>query len=190
MQKPFGPPFRARFINIVQTFGARIRRDIRGAAAVEFALILPFLLILLTGLVELTNYMMVSRKIVASTQVVGDLVGVEISVNAGKMNNIFAATSSLLAPFSTNQFRIAVASVRYDQNTGVASEDWQSVFNSGSIANSAVIGDGFGGPGDSVIVVQADYTYVPLVSSVFPLDLSITETAFVRPRRVRFVDFN
>jgi Flp pilus assembly protein TadG len=53
---------------------ARFRRDRNGVAATEFALILPVMLVMYVGAVEITDAVYVDRRVTLTTRVVGDLI--------------------------------------------------------------------------------------------------------------------
>ncbi len=89
----------------------RLRRDDRGVAAVEFALLLPLMITLYIGSTEITQGVLASRKMAILSRSLSDLVAQQPSgitspcTTAGlcdtTMTSIFSAASAIMSPFST-----------------------------------------------------------------------------------------
>jgi len=106
--------------NAAERCRSLIRRaggDARGVAAVEFALILPLMLVLYIGTAELTSALMANRKMTVVARALSDLVAQETDENNGvtetTLNNIFAAASAIMSPFDTAHLQMTVSSVRF-----------------------------------------------------------------------------
>jgi Flp pilus assembly protein TadG len=83
----------------------RLRRATDGVAAVEFALILPFMLMLYLGSAETTQAVMASRKAAVSVKTLSDLVSQQASntnMTDDTMGNIFNAASTIMQPFGSD----------------------------------------------------------------------------------------
>ena len=75
---------------------SRIRglwRDRKGVAALEFAMLLPLLVILLIAIIEVSNLHLAGRKATVAAQSAADLAAQERFVNATKLGDIVAAVS-------------------------------------------------------------------------------------------------
>ena len=94
----------------------RFRRDQRGVAAVEFALIAPVLIAMYFGLAEYCQAMMADRKATHVASSIGDLVAQSDQVTAADLADIFAIGKPLIAPFPTTDLKIRVASVKNTNN--------------------------------------------------------------------------
>lgn len=101
-------------------------RDRRGAAAVEFALIIPTIMLLYYGMVEGTQAMLAKRRAGYLTTAVGDLVTQKAQVSTQEVLNIFDASTAVLKPFPTEDLSIRVTSIQMDAN-GVPSQVWTIV---------------------------------------------------------------
>jgi Flp pilus assembly protein TadG len=87
----------------------RLLRESRGVAALELALTLPVLVLLMMGMVEIFFYMGASLRVEAATQLAADLITRQKKVNTGtgptsstSMSDIFAAALLLLSPLPTS----------------------------------------------------------------------------------------
>ena len=81
-------------------------RNQAGVAAVEFALILPSLLLLYVGTVEIGQGMTVARKLNNVAVVTADLMAQSESLSTDDMSDIFAAAKATLAPYNTTGLKI------------------------------------------------------------------------------------
>ncbi len=174
-------------------------RDRSGVAAIEFALILPVMLLLFIGSFETTNLVLASMKLEASAETAADLVAqtrVNTVLQSTDFTNITNAAKQVLTPLPTSgsQLKIAYASVTY--STGSAVIDWHVEVNSATaittanIPNSASLanlGSQTSGSTDSVIIVRLSYAYSSPISYVLNSSYTLTESAFNRPRYMNCV---
>ncbi|HEY9079910.1 TadE/TadG family type IV pilus assembly protein [Magnetovibrio sp.] len=165
----------------------RFVRHERAIAATEFALILPFLLLLLMGIIEFSNVMTVERKLLNSMQTAADLIGQYTDVSDADLTEIYTAARLTMSPYSTTPMTIGIASVRFDDTTGAPSLDWSSGWNGGAVVNPTTLAAGHGEAGASIIIVSGVYTYTPLISLVMPSNLTLEEISYMRPRKVQYV---
>jgi len=162
-------------------------RNERGVAATEFALVLPFLLLLLMGVIEFSNVMTVERKLLNSMQTAADLVGQQTDVTDADLANIFTAAELTMSPFDTTPLTVGIASVIFDDTTGAPTLDWSSGYNGGEVLNPTTLAAGRGEPGASIIIVSGVYSYTPLIDLILPNALSLEEISYMRPRKVMSV---
>jgi Flp pilus assembly protein TadG len=148
-----------------------LRHDQSGLAAVEFALILPIMLLLFLGSFETTNLVLAYMKLEASAETAADLVAqtrVNTVLQSTDFTNITNAAKQVLSPLPTSGalLKVAFASVTY--STGSAVIDWHTEVNSATpittanIPNNASLanlGNQTNGSTDSVIIVTLTYSY-------------------------------
>ena len=94
----------------------RFAGDRRGVAAVEFALILPLMIAMYFGALEITDALTANRRVTLATQTVGDLVAQSAVITDHDMTDIFAATAAVMAPFDASKLKMRVTSVVADSN--------------------------------------------------------------------------
>jgi Flp pilus assembly protein TadG len=170
----------------------RFQRDERGLAAVEFALVAPIMILLYTGLAELTMAMMAERQAAHSASIVGDLVAQSTAMNAAQMNDIFNVGNAIMKPFPANTLNFRVTSVKADVN-GVPKVVWSQGHGLGAMTAGATV-SGFPAnllqPGDSVIEADVAYTYSSPIMQVLPTPITYSNSFYLKPRRVTEVPFS
>lgn len=189
----------------------RLRTFARGAsgmAAVEFALIAPFMMVLFFGLVELCNALNAHQKVTSVASTAADLTGQAKSVTAADLADIFAASSAIMTPFSASDVSIVVTSIGGSGQRNVGKVLW-SVTNGHGVAHNAGDTIDIGNPatlnaGDigllpadcasgaqcSLILAEVSYTYRSSYAKIITGDLPMTDTFYTKPRRVIAVACN
>lgn len=155
-----------------------------GLAAVEFALLLPLMITLYFGTIEVTNMVTASRRAANVASTAADLTAQAMSVSNADMTDIFAASTAIMSPFSTASLSITVTSVVADasNNPKVA---WSSTLNgtARSVGSAMTLPAGLTTAGSSVIVAEVRYSYSSPVGTFLKDILTFNETAYLKPRR-------
>lgn len=162
---------------------SRLARDRGGIVAVEFALVLPTLMVLFIGTYEAANLVRIKMKFDEAAPAIATLVALQNPSQTGTLTNDFCnGAADMLAPFSTSGLNVEVASVT--NNNGTTSVDWTANCNNLSnpqtpttLASGLVPNNG-----DSVIIVQTSYTYSAPVHMVLGSSYTFTNNGFARPR--------
>ena len=168
-------------------------RNRQGMAAVEFALLLPILILIWGGIVELSTAHFVGRKVALATQTIADLVAQEKSVTTALLDNNVRAGAAILFPYPANTLTIQIQSIVSDDN-GKIKSDWLhtapiAAQGSGSIPPEA---KNLLTKNDSTIYVKVDYIHTPVLGPLIPEFeiFTITEEAFAKPRRTNIIPKN
>ena len=181
----------------------RFRRDERGNAAVEFALIVPFLITLYFGSLEAGAAYTADKRVNSISATVGDLIGQWDPTNDGTLTTTttgtlpgyFAAATGILPPYPTTDLKILVSLV-WVKSDGTSKVIW-------SKSNDSVKypvrqqGASFGplyktgttptemnitAQGGCVIASEVSYLYKPLLGVVFNTTLTLSHTNYFIPR--------
>ena len=165
----------------------RIVRDRRGVSAVEFALILPTMIVLYLGIAETGNAITVYRRMSTIASTAADLTAQTKTVSTADLNDIVSASSAILSPYPTSPLKIVLSSVVADANNNGKVAWSYSNKGSGRAANSAYpVPAGLTEPSSSVIVAEITYAFTPLVdlkSFYSPGSFNMKRTFYSRPRR-------
>jgi Flp pilus assembly protein TadG len=161
-----------------------LRGDRTGAALVELALILPILLTLYMGSFEVTRLVLANMKLSNAAQTMANLIAGQDTVSPSLMADFYSGTKLVMAPFSGTPLQVASASVKFNSG-GTRTLVWSDTEGSATaIANATTLASGMGNSGDSVILVQATYTYTSPIHYVLPVSFTLSQLAYARPRNV------
>ena len=156
-----------------------------GVAAVEFSLILPLMLVLYFGSVEVTQAVRASRKVDLVAGALANLASQQLTCSTGSAtacltetdmtgsNGIFTAAAAILAPFSTTNLKMTISQVNISTYNGslIAKVDW-TVTNNGGTARPC----NGGGPNKSLLAGN-----VPTSNSAYQSYLPTSYTATGAP---------
>jgi Flp pilus assembly protein TadG len=166
----------------------RFGRDDRAVSAVEFALLLPLMLTLWLGGIEVSQAVSADRKTGLVAHTVGDLVAQSTSVSNTDMTNILSATTAVAYPFPAGNLKVTVTSVTIDA-TGKATVAWSDTQNgtkrTGDV--TALIPSALRVASTSLIWAEASYSYTPTIGYVITGTLNLSDQIFLRPRLVAAV---
>ena len=167
----------------------RFARAREGAAAVEFALILPFMLLLYAGSIELSDLISVDRRITVISSTVGDLVSrKDGEIYATELNDYFTAAEEIISPYKVAGLEQLITCVKVDAAGTVATiVQWSkgaggaTVKTTGSIL-TLPIEITLISKNKYVIVSETQYSYKPLMGIVFQNALTMYRQNFHLPR--------
>jgi Flp pilus assembly protein TadG len=158
-------------------------KDKRGVSAVEFAMLLPLMLTLYLGGVEVSQGISIDRKVTLTARTVADLVAQVSSIDTAGVNASLGASASILAPYPDTNAKITVSVVTIDAN-GNAKIAWSAAKNgSARAAGSAVtVPAALKVPSTSLVWGETTYNYAPSIGYVVTGTMTLTDQIFMRPR--------
>lgn len=153
-----------------------------GVAAIEAALLFPLMVLLMAGVYDVGQAIVLSGRTVTASQVVADLISRNKTVNLTQVNDNIKAAELVFQPHALNNFGIDIASVQFDNNRRPIVL-WRQTRSMSPNNNAVESLNGVGTPGDGMVVVTVKYNYTPVFTKYFPYDFSMTEVAYARGRR-------
>ena len=161
-----------------------LKRDRRGVSAVEFALLAPFMIALYLGSVQLTLGLTADRKVSQVANSVADLVTQDDFVTDSDLVDIYAAADAILNPFDPEPLALRITSVRMDAD-GEVFVDWSegdgmTPHNTDSLPD---LPEGLMAPMNSIIMVEATYRFSTNLGELTKTPITLSDTAYLRPRR-------
>lgn len=179
--------------------------DVSGVAAVEFALLVPILLIMTFGTVELSRALMIHKRFQRATAMVGDLVtrekqlwpadkadaNVTTADAKATLAGIMKSVAHAMSPYSVTPLSLRVyqvwANLTDPRKTKI---EWSYQYPTGatvgcgdskSVDSGVLIGNG------RAIFIEATYTYTPILTNLLPGIIhqsTWSDTMVVMPRDV------
>jgi hypothetical protein len=168
----------------------RLRRDTRAVSALEFALILPILVMFSAGLVEFGRLILLTQKLQNGAFILADLAARDKTLSEGQVDDLFLALGDLVEPFDiAAEGRAIVTGVMGDvnddplimwQREGAGSLDADSSL--GDEGEFADLPDELSiSEGETIIVAEVFYAFEPL----FGLNTSartLRKVSYFKPR--------
>lgn len=174
-------------------------KDRRGVAAVEFALVVPLMLAIYLGTIEMSNGVSVNRKVSRVAATVADLVTQQDTVTKAELLDIMEIGESVLFPYTLDKPDIVVVGIRVDSSFPQGGKvAWSRRYNKGTYQAGWSVGADAWVPNDLriddtfLVRVDTGLDYVPVVSWVIGETvgtvkngvgmIEMKETYFYRPR--------
>jgi len=178
----------------------RFAGDQRATSAIEFGLVLPLMLALWFGAVELSEGIAINRKVTIVARTIADLASQQtLNIDAGTMTNLMNATSAVMAPFpasvnSAAGLRVVVSQIKIDANSTVTvswshANQYGTALTAGApfttlptpfkIANSYVI----------LGTAEYDYTTSFIGRWVLSRNLTLKDQMYMAPRQLKCIQY-
>ena len=183
--------------------------DRRGLAAVEFAMIVPIMLLLFFGTVEFSSAVAVDRKVTLIVRTLSDVTSQSQSVADADLSNFFNAGCAIMYPYAgpppctttNNPMTAMITELYVDPTTLKAKVEWSKVYQLGAATcpQSVVLTAGtvvasvppnLLVSGTYLIYSEVCYLYKPavaygpLISMGMPsAGFTLSDVAYTRPRQ-------
>jgi len=187
--KPLALP---ELLTSLQSSIVRWVRDKRGVAAVEFAVVVPLMLVMFFGTVEFTSGVAVDRKISLVTQGLADLVSRYPSVNDADIANFTTIANAMLTPYSATPLKATMTELYIDPSTGAARVQWSKGSSPRAISSSVAVPANLIArnsvtnaivPNQYFIFTEANYLYTPAVGYVMAkTGVTLSDKTYMSPR--------
>jgi Flp pilus assembly protein TadG len=194
---------------------AGLLRDRSGLAATEFAVIVPLMLVMFFGTVEISSGVAVDRKVTLVARTLSDLTSqsspllsmpVEAVVDDTSLQNVFTASIAILQPYCATPTKATLSEIYVDSNLK-ATVQWSKAATIASCAaQQATLTASSRNAGDIVTTVvppkllvkqtylilsEVSYLYTPTIGYVMgKAGVTLNDVAYTRPRQVVCVIYN
>lgn len=173
--------------------------DCRGLAAVEFAMIVPLMLVMFFGTFEVSQAVAVDRKVTLVARTLSDLISQSAStITDANLQNAFTAAISVATPFDPSKVKTTISEVSIDAN-GIATVVWSRAATVASpTAKQATLATSTRNSGDKItstipqalrvpstylIMSEVSYSFSPGIKFVLKSDFDLTDVSYSRPRQ-------
>jgi Flp pilus assembly protein TadG len=168
----------------------RLSADTRGIVAVEFVLIVPLMLMIFFGTIQVSTAVAVDRKVSLTARTLSDLISQASSITDTDISNAFGTSIAILSPYANAPLKAKISQVYIDPTTLVAKVKWSKASNdTAHTCNEVVtVPSALQVAGSYLIMSEVTYNYQPIVgydiklkfvSATFPL----SDKMYTRPRQ-------
>jgi Flp pilus assembly protein TadG len=166
------------------SFCKRFLRDAAGVSAIEFALILPVMVISYFGVAEIGSFILADRKVTAVASTAADLVAQSTQVTNSGMADIMASLSVILQPFNANDAQIRITSVTADA-AGTTKVAWSDAVRTSprTVGAAMSVPAGLVPANQSVIVAEISFTYKSVAGMYLANGITVSDTFYQKPRK-------
>ena len=179
--------------------------DDNAVAAVEFAMVVPFMLLLYVGGIELANGMAINFKVSATAHAVADMVTQNTSLSTAQMQNILTGATAIMAPYpvtgsgSSSLLSVTVSEISSD-TSGNLTLRWSQSYNGTTFGSGRTSLTGLTVPTSlngtvgnannpnnqndqvSFILSEVSYAYTPNLGFAITGTVNLKDTDWLFPR--------
>lgn len=196
----------AMTVSPMQKMSLRVRGlliDCRGIAAVEFAVILPVMLVMFFGVVEFSSAIAVYRKATLVARTLSDLTSqMKDSVADADLTSFGQTAKAIMTPYAASPLISSITELYVEPVTLVAKVQWSRALSIDATGN-VTLGTSAHNKRDVVIIPptlqiggtyliwsEVGYTYRPAVGYIMaPAGVPLHDSAYTRPRQSLCVDY-
>jgi len=163
---------------------ARFANERRGLAAIEFAMLLPMLMTLYLGSVEVTTGVAIQRKVTLTARALADLSSQFTTIADADMSNILNASSDIIAPYAAANLQSVVSELSVNAQ-GQASVVWSNTLNGTArpVGQIVTVPTSLAVANTYLILGEAQYGYNPPYGYVITGTLTLSDQIYMRPRQ-------
>jgi Flp pilus assembly protein TadG len=161
----------------------RLIRDCAAVSAVEFALLLPLMLTLYIGGVEIGDGIAVQFRATLAARTVADLASRYTTIDTPTMSSILNSASTVIAPYSATGMGMTVSEVTTDAN-GNATITWSCALGATAhtFGGGATLPSNVNAKNISIIWGEVKYPFNPQLGYVLTGNINIYQQMYFYPR--------
>jgi Flp pilus assembly protein TadG len=173
----------ARIPAALQSCLRRFGRDRGGVSAVEFAIILPFMLTLYLGGVELGDGYAIKFKTTLAARTVTDLASQYVSIDGTNMQTILHASSTVLAPYANANVIVTLSELTVN-SSGKGVVQWSCSLNGTAytVNQKLTMPSNLQTNGLTMLFGEVTYPYVPTLGYAITGTFNIYQSIYFFPR--------
>ncbi len=162
----------------------RLRRDNRGVALLEFALIAPVMIGLYLGCCEFCLAMMADKRAAHTAAAVGDLLAQGERYSTAELNDIFQISRAALTPYPADHLRIRFTQIKRNNETQYSVVPGSSCHKNWTQRNDVNgIPVGTVAVGQVMVLAEAEYRYQSPIGAFMPGITTFRAQYPYRPRQ-------
>lgn len=165
----------------------RFARATGGLAAVEFAILLPMMVFVLFGSVDLIDVLGANKRAQNVASSLADVVARDTEITNAEVAGLWAAVNVLMFPNSGANMQVRVTSISITSSTqaSVVWSEGHGGYAPRQVNSTVALPSAMMQAGSSVIMTETIYRYTPPLGFIWTGSADMTHTAY---RRSRLVD--
>lgn len=163
-------------------------KNTHGLATLESAILLPIMIILLMGMFDIGQAIVINQKVAAASHSAADLITRNTVIGDSDLDDAYGVAKLIIDPYDRDLLGIDVVGILFDDDNE-PEEIWRTQYNMNRNVNLPSNASGLGVDGEGLIAVSATYTYSPYFSYILVSDLVMEETSYLRGRKNSFVRY-
>jgi len=173
----------ARTMSAIRAHLRRFARNRDGVSATEFALLLPVMLTLYLGSVEVGDGLAIQFRATLAARTVADLASQYISIDNSAMSSILGAAATVVAPYSGTSMVVTVSEVTTNSQ-GQGKVIWSDSLNgtARTVGSSVTLPTNLRTANITLIFGEVTYPYTPSMGYVLTGTINIYESMYFYPR--------
>lgn len=162
-----------------------LRGNNSGLAAVEFAMIIPLMAMLLLGTYEFSTGVAIDRKVTIMARTLSDLTSQNTAVSDDKLTNFFNAGNAIMTPYDSTPVQGRITQLWVNPNTMKARVQWSKGVDPLTKGTIVEIPDALKIAGTYLIHSEVKYKYVPTVAWFINKvnGITLSDFSLTRPRQ-------
>jgi Flp pilus assembly protein TadG len=163
-----------------------------GVAAIEFAMIIPLMAMMLVGTNEFSAGVAVDRKVTLMARTLSDLTSQNTSVTDTQFTNFFNASKAIMTPYASTPVEGTITELYVNPTTMKARVQWSTGAHALSAGDIVDIPDALKIAGTYLILSEVKYKYVPSIAwFINKIDgITLSDISYTRPRQGLCVMYN
>jgi len=168
-------------IALLRRFGI----DDRGVSAIEAALLMPFMITLYLGGVQLSQAIDIDRKATLAARTVADLTAQVASIDKAGVTTLLNAATQVMSPYAdsagnASKLMVRVSVIKIDAQSKITIE-WSQAKN-GSPLTTVTVPPALEIPDTYLVLGEAQYAYTPEIGKTLTGTMNLDDKIFMRPR--------
>jgi len=155
----------------------------QGIAAVEFALLLPLLLLILFGMMDLGSAIVIKSKVRTAASTVSEIANQYTTIHNTDVSAILGAAAAVITPYSVSNASVVLSQITID-SSGKATVSWSDAQNgtARTVGSSYAVPAGIAIANTVLLLGEVSYKFTPAFGYAVIGGMTLQDTLYATPR--------